>query len=371
MNENYWQALRQTGAKKIVVKEGITTIPVHAFEAIEAEEIVLPKSLVEIRWAAFARSSIKKIVIPEGVTTIESKAFYKCKALEEVIFPKTLETINSSAFWGCEKLLKVIIPHVTEIGDKVFDNCTSLKELKVLSGMVKMGSEVCSNCSSLKEVYTCDGIQILAKRSFQNTSIEDISLPDSITSIGDEAFINCEKLKTINLPKNLEYISSKMLADCPKLETINIPETVTDIFDEAFSGCVSLKAITCPSSVEAIWISAFKGCSSLKKVVFLGDTDIKSEIFSKHVLLTELRVSSKMLLKASDKCLLSSLKKLVIDDFVIDTPIEEYGMKESDFAGTDLELFTDTLMSLKEATDTISSFIITMIQYLFLTKEKL
>lgn len=371
LSNNYWDALRQTGAKKIIVKEGIKRIPDHAFELIKAEEVVLPKSLIEIAYAAFEKASIKKIVIPEGVTEIGEKAFYQCKSLEDVTFPNSLEFIGSSAFQQCEKLTSIVIPHVTMLGSSVFHRCSSLKSAKIMSGLKEMGTLMFANCSNLKEVHLCNGISLLEESSFSSTSIEEIHLPDSIKVIGSNAFNRCTKLKKVTLPKELKYIPKGLFSSCYNLESITIPETVESIGQGAFYECQMLTEITCPPLVNTVYKLAFYHCNALKKAIFMGDVTMEGQVFSDNASLTEIHISAKSLLNAYDTGnIKDTLNKLVIDDFVIEgISIYKLGIEQSDFYGTALEPFADTLVAIKYTADDTSAFLRAFVSYLSMVKE--
>ena len=234
-------------------------------------------------------TSLTSVTIGNGVTSIGYAAFYKCTSLTSITIPNSVTSIGSSAFSRCDSLTSVTIPDsVTSIGDYAFSNCDSLKYNEYDNGyylgneenpylvLVKAKdtsitscnihsntrfilSDAFSNCISLTSItvdennttyksidgvlYSKDGVTlILYPRDKTDTSF---TIPDNVTSIGEDAFFGCTSLTSIT-----------------------IPNSVTSIGDSAFSWCYSLTSITIPNSVTSIGYSAFYGCDSLTSVVF-------------------------------------------------------------------------------------------------------
>ena len=103
----------------------------------------------------------------------------------------------------------------------------------------------------------------IGDRAFSNSSITSISLPNSITTIGIEAFNSCNKLKSINIPNSVTRIESKAFANCHSLLTAIIPSSVTFIGSSAFSECYALAPVTVPKGVTAIGGNAFRHVSNI------------------------------------------------------------------------------------------------------------
>ena len=93
-----------------------------------------------------------------------------------------------------------------------------------------------------------------------------MTIPNSVTSIGDCAFCNCSSLTSITIPNSVTSIGDWAFSDCSSLTSITIPNSVTSIGDGAFYGCSSLTSITIPNSVISIGERAFFSCSSLTSV---------------------------------------------------------------------------------------------------------
>ena len=109
--------------------------------------------------------------------------------------------------------------------------------------------------------YKTAEIKYLSPESFYNNfTLQTVSIPASITNIGEKAFAGCANLKEVILPDGLKIIEAEAFRDCSMLEEIVIPESVTDIGDGAFKNCANLKRVVLPSTLGRMGINIFDGC---------------------------------------------------------------------------------------------------------------
>ena len=134
-------------------------------------------------------------------------------------------------------------------GDSTLDSYTILAGTKV----------ICDKAFSNVDVF-----------SYYNKSLKEITIPNSVTSIGDYAFFCCRSLKEINIPKSVTSIGEWAFLKCESLKEITIPNSVTSIGKLAFAGCKSLKEIIIPNSVTNIGGNPFLGCRDLKSIICLS-----------------------------------------------------------------------------------------------------
>lgn len=106
--------------------------------------------------------------------------------------------------------------------------------------------------------------------AFSESAVAQVTLPDTITTIGSMAFEKCTQLTSINIPDNIEVLAPYTFYGCTSLTEITLPSATTEIMLEAFSGCINFKKITIPSSVTTIDAEAFNNCSSLTIVAEKG-----------------------------------------------------------------------------------------------------
>ncbi len=125
-----------------------------------------------------------------------------------------------------------------------FENCTSLKSIKIPASVISVGEYAFSQCSSLKSIVFEEGSRLttISQAAFVGCPIKNIDLPDSVTSIGGGAFSNTA-LVNIKIPVNMTAIDWIAFADCTALDSIEIPAGITSIGSQALSGCISLNNI--------------------------------------------------------------------------------------------------------------------------------
>ncbi len=136
-----------------------------------------------------------------------------------------------------------------------------------------------------------DGIEYIENWAFKETNVVCVVIPESVWLIGDEAFLNCSKLKEVVLPKSLKVIGDSAFWGCESLIFLNLPEGVTNIKRCAFYSCASLRKITLPSTLETLDNYAFENCSALEKVeICEGITKIGNEAFANCPALSQINL---------------------------------------------------------------------------------
>ena len=134
-------------------------------------------------------------------------------------------------------------------------------------GVTSIGDQAFHYCESLESIIIPDSVTSIGDEAFECCmSLKSITIPDSITSIGDVAFGRCKSLESINIPDGVTSIGEWAFAYCESLESISISDSVTSIGEKAFWGCKSLESITIPDSVMSIGEEAFWGCKSLESI---------------------------------------------------------------------------------------------------------
>ena len=230
------------------------------------------------------RDSIKAVVIESGVTTIGDRAFEDCSSLTSITIPESVTTIGRSAFEDCSSLSSITIPEgVTTIGDRAFDGCRSLTSINIPESVTAIGSSAFSGCSSLTS----------------------ITIPESVTTIGDYAFYGCSSLTDVSitdldawcridftgfLATPMEYAKNIWL-DGRRIVSVAMPEGITEVKAYTFYGFQDLIQVIIPEGVTAIGYSAFWGCSSLTGITLPeGVTTIGSGAFADCSSLTSINI---------------------------------------------------------------------------------
>ena len=213
------------------------------------------------------------IIIPaiyEGlpVTSIGRYAFERCTSLVSVTFGENsqLTSIDGYAFNGCTSLTSITIPDsVTGIGGSAFHGCTSL-----VSIIVDSNNE---NYASIDgNLYSKDGTTLIQYAVGKTDT--SFTIPDSVTSIGDQAFYGCTSLASVTFGENsqLTSIGGQAFFRCTSLTSITIPDSVTSIDYHAFCDCWNLASVTLGenSELQSIEMGTFMDCFNLQHIFIPG-----------------------------------------------------------------------------------------------------
>ncbi|MBP5705974.1 MAG: leucine-rich repeat domain-containing protein, partial [Spirochaetales bacterium] len=145
--------------------------------------------------------------------------------------------------------------------------CSGLTSLTIPDSVTKIGYEAFCNCSSLTSIKIPDNVTSIEWRAFYDCSgLTSVTIGSGVTNIGEEAFCNCIGLTNVTIGDGVEFIGSYAFAGCSNLTSVTIGNSVTSIGKQAFAGCSSLTNVTIPDSVTSIGSYAFIGCSNLTSV---------------------------------------------------------------------------------------------------------
>jgi hypothetical protein len=268
-----------TRLASVTIPDNITDIGDRAFEGCTSLiSVTIPSSVTSIGGYAFALCTrLSSMTIPDSVTSIRDHTFYYCSSLTNVTIGSGVTSIADQAFDDCISLTNITIPDsVTTIGNDVFLYCTSLANVTIGKGVTSIGDHTFYYCTSLTAI-TVDALNpifcsldgILFDKS-QTALIQcpgrkagSYTIPDSVSSIGNDAFFECTKLTNVTIGNGVTTIGDHAFYYCTNLIGVAIPNTVTSIRDYAFCGCSSLTNVTIGNGVTSIGEEAFSACSRL------------------------------------------------------------------------------------------------------------
>ena len=278
---------------------------------------------------------IYHLVIEEGITAIPAMEFYMNLAITDVILPSSLTDIGMGAFGECFALESFTVNATTPptLGDEVFMDCTTIPTIYVPAASVDAYKSAWSayadkiqaiggapeptttttftytateqvtkfdtyanftGATGVKSHTFADGagtvvyegtVTGLEFKALNATNLTSITIPESVTTLGERAFTDCSKLTSITFDGTpvIKTIGDYAFAGCKALTAFDMPSTVTALGSSAFSNSKELTAITIPEGVTTIGEYTFRGCEKLETVTFAGTptvTTLGSSAFS-------------------------------------------------------------------------------------------
>ena len=247
-------------------------------ECVSLKSFTLPDVMLEIPGGLFyGCKSLTSIEIPDTVYKIGTMAFEGCTNLSEINFPVELTEIGYRSFAGCTSLKSVSLEHVLYMKEAAFMGCTGLTDVKLGDGLyyyskhsagVKLARYVFSDCTGLE---TFDfGPNFATKHipafTFKGcTSLKSVKLPSGINTICRGTFSGCSSLSNIEIPISVTSLESKLFENCTSITEINVPPRVESLGNYIFRGCTNLKRVNLPRWTKTIGEGAFVDCISLEE----------------------------------------------------------------------------------------------------------
>ena len=277
----------------VVIEEGTLGIADNAFRGCSnLQTIIIPNSVKYIGKYAFGEcSGLKSATLGNGMTNIGAGAFYYCSSLASISIPNSVENLEEYAFSGCSGLRTLTLGNgLTSISDYAFCEC-GIRTLVIPNSVKSIGGNAFGACKSLTTLTIPNSVESIGDHAFNTCSaLTKLTIPNSVSSIGEGAFRRCAGLSSIVVENgNVNYDSRD---NCNAIIETNtntlifgckntvIPKSVPTIGEYAFCGSSNLTAIVIPNSVTSIGQDAFRGCSGLTSVVIPNRlTNIENSVF--------------------------------------------------------------------------------------------
>ena len=311
----------------IDIPNSVTAVGSDAFrDCIKLSSVKLPvnASFTSLSSGVFRGCGLlTNIVIPETVTTIKDFAFYNCD-LSSITIPASVATFsNNNVFAGNNNVLTIVInsskclnlsvlkcsltpltsvtfnaaeaildtvckafpnlstvilgPAITSIGSESFRELPKLISISIPASVTSIGQNAFVNSPLLSSVTFENTVEKPSKlttidySAFGGTAIASLTIPNSVTTIGNSSFSGCNKLVTVTFEETskVSLISSNCFSSCSSLTGIDIPNSVTAVGSDAFRDCIKLSSVKLPvnASFTSLSSGVFRGCGLLTNIV--------------------------------------------------------------------------------------------------------
>ena len=305
---------------------GVFTVP----------ETINDKPVVEISWGAFAYcSDVVRFVLPNTLRRLGDSAFYYCTGLTEVVVPESVTNISQYAFNGCSSITKAVLPYVDyrmsyllpqtsvtnievvgtcaetipysfsdmgkletvvlpeglgRLGGSTFCSCTSLKSFAIPNSVTNIGDMAFVDCG-VTNIAIPASVKEIEGYAFYRSALQRVNIPGTVKVVGFGAFWGAEQLKEANVEEGVVSIGGEAFSNCSSLEKVTLPDSIAEIGARTFDECEALEAVTVPASVKTIGTAAFRDCMSLVTVVLQeGLVRIGDNSFAGCYSLTSIRI---------------------------------------------------------------------------------
>ncbi len=228
----YKQAFSDCGLTSITIPTSVTNIGVYAFSdcgGLTSIKVDNGNKKYDSRNScnAIVETSsntlmvgCKNTTIPNSVTNIGWRAFSGCSGLTSITIPSSVTSIGGYAFCDCSSLASISIPSsVKTIDDYAFDGCSGLTSVTMHSNPESIGFYAFNNCSNIREV-TFDCEKARAWPFDGGSSIEKVTMTEKVKTIDDGAFIKCSRLASVTIPNSVTSIGEYAFYRCSGLTSI-------------------------------------------------------------------------------------------------------------------------------------------------------
>ena len=341
----------------INLPEGLQTIGVDAFYNCNLTSITIPSTVTSIGRRAFQgnattsvtwlpvnctigtstdapfykeNSTITSFTFGDQVQTVPAYICYSMNQLDTIVLPPSVNSLGIYAFAYCSNLKSINLP-VTQktIPQSFLTGCSSLESIELPATVTNINTDAFYYCSNLKSINLPEGLQTIGVDAFRYCKLDSITIPSTVTSIGNRAFqnnpttsvtwlpVNCtigtstdapfykenstitsftfgdqveiipnylcysmKQLDTVALPQGLKTIGNYAFAYCSTLKGVEIPVSVTLVAKNSFSYCTALKNFAFPKGITTVATEVLYGCTALEEVVIPASvTTINQDAF--------------------------------------------------------------------------------------------
>ena len=292
-----------TALKKVTFKAPeLAAIPSSMFSGCSVLDTVELNDVVVIKGSAFSGTALTSFTIGASTQTVDASVFanietltkvtiesesvaigkeaFKDSGLAEIIFPENTSGISfaDNAFDGC-KFKSFEVPNAASIGKYFLANNAELTNVTFATGFAleTLPAHFFDGCTSLTKIDLPSSVKGLDAYALANTGLVTYEVPKEITTMGEGALANNEKLTTVTFEvgSTIEKFGSKVFFQDRALESVTLPDSLKETGTYCFQYCEALESITLPEGFTTFGMYSFANCTNLATVNFNGNTTIK------------------------------------------------------------------------------------------------
>lgn len=227
-------AFRDSGLKSITIPDSVTWMSDEVFTRTPIETAKLGSGLKVMGTSFYECEKLKSVNIPAGIEDFKY-AFSWCESLNSVIFENGLDCISQGAFNGCTALTSISLPSsLTYISTFAFYE-TGLKSVTIPNSVEELGAYSFGFCKNLTTVTLGSGLTEVGEMVFEGSGVKNINWGANLESISYRSFANSE-LESVEIPNTVTSVMYYSFIDSSKLSNIKIPKSVQSVGEQAFDG---------------------------------------------------------------------------------------------------------------------------------------
>lgn len=315
------------------LEEGLTSIGLRAFYNCKLTEITIPSTVTSIGNGAFkenptttivwkpancsigsddsapfysTNSQVTSFTFADGVEVVPAYICKNMNKIDTIVLPASVSRLGQNAFMYCTNLKSINLPATQKTLPVSFlEGCTSLESIELPATLTTVSADAFYGCMKLANVNLHEGLTTIGLRAFYNCKLTEITVPSTVTSIGNSAFKGNPTTTIVWKPKSCtigsddsapfystnSQVTSFTFGDsvqvipaylCKymKIDSIAIPATVTSIGQSAFMYCTNLKRFEFPQGIKTVATSVLEGCTALEEVTIPSSvTTINQDAF--------------------------------------------------------------------------------------------
>lgn len=265
-----------TGIKKLTWNaNGVSS---QFVPTVNIEQVTIGSGVTELPQYFLQNAKITSLSLPSSLTTIGNYAFQGCSGLSSLSLPSNLATIGSYAFQNCNGITSLTIPeNLTSIGSNAFSGCNNITQLTW--NAINLTTNGGITTSNITKVTIGNKVQNIPEYFVSSSKITSVSIPSSITTIGECAFVGCKGLTSLNIPDNVTTIGQSAFNGCSNLTKLILGKGLTTIRDYAFQG-TNIVVLRIPESVTSVgWCAFYNQNKKIVKIYNASNLGLSSSWF--------------------------------------------------------------------------------------------